>query len=61
MSKKTLRERIKEDTGIDLSPIAIARDRRLRTRYEEWLKAKGTSEEAAAYSAFVKFVKDEYP
>jgi hypothetical protein len=61
MNKKTLRQRIEDDTGIDLSPMAIARDRRLRALYEEWLKVRGTSEEADAYAAFVKFVKEEYP
>jgi hypothetical protein len=61
MSKKTLRQRIEDDTGIDLSPMAIARDRRLRALYEEWLKVRGTSVEADAYAAFVKFVKEEYP
>jgi hypothetical protein len=58
---KTLRQRIFEDTGYDmLSPISIARDRRLRALYEAWLKAKGTPEEAAAYEAFAKFVFEEY-
>ncbi|MGD1210465.1 MAG: hypothetical protein ABR973_03775 [Candidatus Acidiferrales bacterium] len=61
MGKKTLRQRIEEETGVDLSPMAIARDRRLRALYEEWVKVKGTSEEAAAYAAFVKFVREEYP
>jgi hypothetical protein len=59
---KTLRQRIFEDTGYDmLSPISIARDQRLRALYEAWLKAKGTPEEAIAYAAFVKFVREEYP
>jgi hypothetical protein len=58
---KTLRQRIEEDTGIDLSSVAIARDRGLRALYEEWIRVKGTSEEAAAYAAFVKFVREEYP
>lgn len=61
MSKKTLRQRIEEDTGCDLSPQAIARDHKLRALYEAYLKAKGTSEEAAAYEAFAKFVRKEYP
>jgi hypothetical protein len=47
---KTLRQRIFEDTGCDmLSPISIARDRRLRALHEAYLKAKGTPEEAVAY------------
>ena len=59
---KTLRERIFEDTGYDLlSPISIARDRRLRALYEAILAAKGTREEAAARQAFVEFVRKEYP
>jgi hypothetical protein len=62
MSRKTLRQRIFEDTGYDhLSPTAIARDRRLRTLYEDWVKVKGTPEEAGAYAVFVKFVREEYP
>jgi len=61
MNKKTLRQRIEEDTGCDLSPQAIARDRKLRALYEAHVKAKGTPEEAAAYEAFVKFVREEYP
>jgi hypothetical protein len=59
---KTLRQRILEDTGYDhLSPTNIAKDRRLRKLHEEWVKLKGTSEEAAAHAAFVRFVRDEYP
>jgi hypothetical protein len=61
MSRRTLRQRIEDDTGVDLSPMAIARDRRLRALHEEWLKVRGTSEEEDAYAAFVKFVKEEYP
>jgi hypothetical protein len=61
MNRKTLRQRIDEDTGCDLSPQAIARDRKLRALYEEWVKVKGTSEKTAAYAAFVKFVREEYP
>jgi hypothetical protein len=60
MGKKTLRQRIEQDTGIDLSPMAMARDRRLRVLYEAFLKAKGTPEEAVAYEAFAKFVSEEY-
>ena len=59
---KTIRQRIFEDTGYDmLSPISIARDQRLRALHEAWLKAKDTPEEAFAYAAFVKFVREEYP
>ena len=59
---RTLRQRIFEDTGYDmLSPISIARDQRLRALYEAWLKAKGTLEEAIAYAAFVKLVRENYP
>ena len=61
MSKKSLRQRVEKGTVICLSPAAIARDRRLRALYEEWVKAKGTSGEPFAYAAFVKFVKEEYP
>ena len=58
---KTLRQRIFEDTGYDmLSPISIARDRRLRALYEAYIKAKGAREEAMAYEAFVKIVREEY-
>jgi hypothetical protein len=59
---KTLRQRIFEDTGYDhLSPISIARDQRLRVLYETYIAAKDTPEEEAAYQAFVKFVREEYP
>ena len=61
MSKKTLRQRIEEDTGIDLSPMAIARDRRLRALYEAYIEAENGSEKEAAYKAFVHFVREEYP
>lgn len=57
---KSLRQLIREETGIDLSPVAIARDRKLRALYDACLKAKGTPEHAAAYKAFVKFVAEEY-
>jgi hypothetical protein len=57
---KSLLQRISEETGCDLTPIGIARDRRLRALYEAYLKVKGTQEEAAAYEAFVKFVREEY-
>jgi hypothetical protein len=61
MSKKTLRQRIEEDTGIDLSPMAIARDRRLRALYETYIEAKNESEKEAAYKAFAQFVSEQYP
>jgi hypothetical protein len=57
---KTLLQRISEETGCDLTPIGIARDRRLRALYEAYLKAKGTPEEAVAYEVFAKFVSEEY-
>ncbi len=60
MSKKTLRQRIEEDTGCDLSPQAIARDRKLRAQYEDWLKVKNTPAEKAAYENFKNFVWREY-
>lgn len=46
---------------INLSPEAIARDRKLRALYEAILAAKGTPEEAVAREAFAKFVREEYP
>lgn len=46
---------------INLSPEAIARDRKLRALYEAMIAAKGTPEEAVAHEAFVKFVHEEYP
>jgi hypothetical protein len=59
---KTLRQRIFEDTGYDLlSPISIARDRKLRALYEAILAAKSEPERAAAREAFAKFVREEYP
>lgn len=57
---KSLLQRISEETGCDLTPIGIARDRRLRALYEAYLKAKHTPQEAAAYEAFAKFVLGEY-
>jgi hypothetical protein len=57
---KTLLQRISEETGCDLTPMGIARDRRLRALHEAFLKAKGTPEEAVAYEAFAKFVSEEY-
>jgi len=58
---KTLLQRIAEETGCDLTPIGIARDRRLRTLYEAYMGAKNESEKEAAYKAFVQFVREEYP
>jgi len=57
---KSILQRISEETGCDLSPIGIARDRRLRELYEACLKAKGTPEEDATYKAFAEFVAEEY-
>jgi hypothetical protein len=57
---KTLLKRISDETGCDLTPMGIARDRRLRALYEAYLKAKGAPGEAVAYEAFAKFVLEEY-
>jgi hypothetical protein len=57
---KSRNQRIPEGV-INLSPEAIARDRRLRALYEAMIAAKGTPEEAAAREAFAKFVREEYP
>jgi len=57
---KTLLQHISEKTGCDLTPMGIARDRRLRALYEAYIGAKGTPEEAVAYEAFAKFVSEEY-
>jgi len=57
---KTRNQRIPKGV-IDLSPEAIARDRRLRALYEAIIAAKGTPEEAVAHEAFAKFVREEYP
>ncbi|MGA8222556.1 MAG: hypothetical protein WB780_12960 [Candidatus Acidiferrales bacterium] len=57
---KSLLQRISEDTGCDLTPIGIARDRRLRVFYENYVSAKDTPEKERAYQAFVKFVREEY-
>ena len=46
---------------INLSPEAIARDRKLRALYEAILAAKSEPERAAAREAFAKFVREEYP
>ena len=58
---KTLYQRISEETGCDLTPIGIARDRRLRALYEAFIEAKNESEKEVAYKTFVQFVKKEYP
>lgn len=58
--KQNLLQRISEEAGCDLTPIGIARDRRLRALYEAHLKANSSPEEEAAYKAFVKFVSEEY-
>lgn len=57
---KTLLQRISEETGCDLTPIGIARDRRLSVLYEAYIEAKDATEKEAAYEAFVKFVREEY-
>jgi hypothetical protein len=57
---KSLLQRISEDTGCDLSPIGIARDRRLRVFYEAYMNAKDATAKEAACKAFVKFVREEY-
>lgn len=59
--RKSLLQRISEETGCDLTPMGIARDRRLRVLYEAYIEAKDTPEEEQAYQAFVKFVREEYP
>lgn len=46
---------------INLSPEAIARDHKLRALYESLVAAQGTPEETAAYEAFVRFIREEYP
>jgi hypothetical protein len=58
---KTLLQRIEEETGCDLSPLAVARDLRLRALYEDILKARGTPEHAAAKEIFAAFVRREHP
>ena len=57
---RTLLQRISDETGCDLTPNGVARDRRLRALYEAYFKVKGTPEEAVAYEAFAKFVSEEY-
>jgi hypothetical protein len=58
---KSLLQRISEETGCDLTPIGIARDRRLRVLYEAYIEAKDATAKEAAYQAFAKFVREEYP
>jgi hypothetical protein len=58
---KTLLQRISEETGCDLTPIGIARDRRLRALYEAYIETKHESEKEAAYKAFAQFVRAQYP
>lgn len=58
---KTLLQRISEETGCDLTPMGIARDRRLRVLYEAYIEARDVTVKEAAYEAFVKFVRKEYP
>jgi len=61
-SMSELRKKVFEDTGVDmLSPINIARDRRLRKLYDAWQAAKNTPEEEAAWKAFEDFIRKEYP
>ena len=58
---KSLRQRIFEDTGYDhLSPISIARDRRLCVLYEAYMEAQDESAKETAYQAFVEFIREEY-
>jgi hypothetical protein len=57
---KTLLQRISEKTGCDLTPMGIARDRRLRVLYEAYIEAKDATAKEAAYEAFAKFVREEY-
>jgi hypothetical protein len=58
---KTVLQRISKETGCDLTPIGIARDRRLRALYEAYMEAKNESEKEAAYKTFAQFVREEYP
>jgi hypothetical protein len=57
---KTLLQRISDETGCDLTPIGIARDRRLRALYEAYVGAKNGLEQETAYKAFVQFIWEEY-
>jgi hypothetical protein len=59
--RKTLLQRISEETGCDLTPIGIARDRRLRVLYEAYMEAKDDSAKEIAYKKFVQFIREEYP
>ena len=58
---KTLLQRISDETGCDLTPIGIARDRRLRALYEAYMEAKNGAEKEDAYKAFVRFIREVYP
>lgn len=58
---KTTNQRITEETGIDLSPAAIAKDQRLRSLFDAIITAKGKPGEQAARDIFAAFVKREYP
>jgi hypothetical protein len=58
---RTLNQRISDETGIDLSPAAIARDQRLRSLFDTVLETKGKPGEQAAREIFAAFVKREYP
>ena len=54
--RKSLRQRIFEDTGYDhLSPISIARDQRLSALYKDYIAGK-----PGAYEAFRDFIRNEY-
>jgi hypothetical protein len=58
---KTLREKILADTGCDhLSPISIARDRRLKVLYEKYVSAPDTATKAAVYDDFKAVISEEY-
>ena len=57
---KTLLQRISEETGCDLTPMGIARDRRLRVLYEAYIEAKDAAAKEAVYKAFARFVREEY-
>jgi|HubBroStandDraft_1064217.scaffolds.fasta_scaffold139544_2 hypothetical protein len=47
---KTLLQRISEETGCALTPIGIARDRRLRVLYEVYIEAKDETAKETATS-----------
>lgn len=58
---RTLLHRVEAETGVSLSPIAVARDPHLRTLYENVLTARGTAEEGPAKEIFLAFVRREHP